>query len=163
MSDETAKSGLSTEHSEFERQDLSAKGVFSFLVGLAIIGVIAHFILTGMYAYLGRYEREHQPPQNPLVKITEADTRLVSAEDVKKFPLPQLEVNERGQLNDRRLAEEKELNSYGWVDEKAGVVRIPIERAMQLVAERGLPVKSPETAPPAGKLSAKHSKEKVAK
>jgi len=36
------------------------------------------------------------------------------------------------------LKEEQTLNTYGWVDQKAGVVRIPIERAMQLIAERGL-------------------------
>ena len=36
---------------------------------------------------------------------------------------------------------EKELYSYGWVDEKAGTVHIPIERAMDLIAQRGLPVR----------------------
>ena len=35
--------------------------------------------------------------------------------------------------------EQTELNTYGWVDKSAGVVRIPIERAMQLLVERGLP------------------------
>src|SRR5208282_5249649 len=34
------------------------------------------------------------------------------------------------------------LHSYGWVDEKAGTVRIPIERAMDLLVQRGLPVRS---------------------
>jgi hypothetical protein len=43
------------------------------------------------------------------------------------------------------LQEEQTLNSYGWVDEKTGVVRVPIERAMQLLAQRGL-----TTTPKAG-------------
>ena len=39
------------------------------------------------------------------------------------------------------MEEEKTLYSYGWVDEKAGTVRIPIERAMDLLVQRGLPVR----------------------
>ena len=37
--------------------------------------------------------------------------------------------------------EDNELYSYGWVDEKAGTVHIPIDRAMELLVERGLPVR----------------------
>jgi hypothetical protein len=36
------------------------------------------------------------------------------------------------------LKEEQTLDSYSWVDQKTGVVRIPIDRAMQLIAQRGL-------------------------
>jgi hypothetical protein len=36
------------------------------------------------------------------------------------------------------------LHSYGWVDEQAGLVRIPITRAMELLTERGLPVRPPQ-------------------
>jgi hypothetical protein len=43
-----------------------------------------------------------------------------------------------------RAADEAILNSYGWVDEEAGVVRIPIDRAMELTLERGLPTRSEE-------------------
>ena len=36
-------------------------------------------------------------------------------------------------------AEEQELNSYGWVDAGNGITRIPIDRAMDLILEQGLP------------------------
>jgi hypothetical protein len=49
--------------------------------------------------------------------------------------------------------EEKSLYSYGWVDEKAGIVRIPIERAMDLLVQRGLPVR-PQGADEVGKGTA---------
>jgi hypothetical protein len=42
----------------------------------------------------------------------------------------------------RRLVGAELLEGYQWVDEQAGVVRIPIERAMELLAERGLPSRS---------------------
>ncbi len=40
-----------------------------------------------------------------------------------------------------RAAEEKILHSYGWIDQQKGIVRIPIERAMELTAQRGLPAR----------------------
>lgn len=142
MSEET-KHAVSGNHDGFEREDMSARAVFGFLVGLAIVTVLIYFVLRGVYSYLDAYESAHQPPQNPLVQKTEADTRQVTPDEAGKFPQPRLETNERGQLNDVRLPEEETLNSYGWVDQKAGVVHIPIERAMELVAQRGLPVHSP--------------------
>jgi len=57
------------------------------------------------------------------------------------FPSPQLEVNERTELNDERLREENTLSTYDYVDKNAGTVRIPIDRAMELVAQRGLPTR----------------------
>jgi hypothetical protein len=48
-----------------------------------------------------------------------------------------------------RAEHEAALRSYGWVDREAGVVRVPIDVAMKLVLEEGLPVRQPETAPPA--------------
>lgn len=124
---------------EFERRDLSAGGILAFLVGLAVFGIVMHLILAGMFKFLDSYEKTHEPPQNPLVKAVNADTRQGTPEDANKFPQPRLESNERDQLNDRRLKEEETLNSYGWIDQKAGVAHIPIERAMELIAQRGLP------------------------
>jgi hypothetical protein len=149
MSKETSKRGKPGNVGGFERQDLTAKAVFSFLVGLAVVCALVYFVLRGMYAYLDAYQKAHQPPQSPLVKTTEADTRTVAPEEITKFPQPRLEKNERLEIKDFRLQEEKALNSYGWVDEKAGVVHIPIERAMQLVAQRGLPTRPPNGQNPA--------------
>jgi hypothetical protein len=122
---------------EFEHQDLSPGPVYAFLGGLAVAGILIYFALWGLYRYLDYHQRSHQPPPNPLVQ-PEADTRKVLPETIQKFPQPRLEKNERVEINDLLLKEEQTLNSYGWVDQKAGVVRIPIERAMQLIAQRGL-------------------------
>ena len=55
------------------------------------------------------------------------------------FPEPRLEVRPSGELEKLRAAEKRQMNSYGWIDRNAGIVHIPIDRAMQLIAERGLP------------------------
>jgi hypothetical protein len=136
MTEET-KHGERNPELEFEHQDLKPSGVYAFLTGLALAGIVIYFVLMGLYHYLDIYESSHQPPQNPLV-TTEADTRHVSPQRIKEFPQPRLESNERTEINDFLLKEEQTLDSYGWVDQKNGVVRIPIERAMQLIAQRGL-------------------------
>jgi hypothetical protein len=140
MSDEL---NLHREHDEvaYEREDLSSRGIFAFLIGLALLGVLIHFALKGMYGYLDSYQKQHQPPGNPLVSQTENDSRKVSNADIARFPQPRLETNERLEINDFRLQEEKKLNSYDWIDQKAGIARIPIDRAMQLLAQRGLPTR----------------------
>lgn len=133
---------------EFEQSDLGAKGIFSFLLGLAVFGVILHYLLMGMYGVLDRYEQRHQPPLSPLATPVEKGQTPDLANVRAKFPEPRLEVNERRELQGVVLAQEQQLNSYGWVDEKSGIVYIPIERAMQLIAQKGLPTRGQSSAAP---------------
>jgi hypothetical protein len=133
----------STGNGGYERSDIGVKGVLYFLLGLAVAGVFTYFIVDGLYSYLDKRSEARQTPVNPLVTNAPADTRHIPNDYPKgAFPDPRLENAERGQLNDIRLKEEQTLSSYDWVDEKAGTVRIPIERAMDLIAQRGLPVRA---------------------
>ena len=59
-------------------------------------------------------------------------------------PTPRLQANPRGDLLELRETEDRLLTTYGWVDRNAGVVRIPIEQAMRLTVERGLPSNAPK-------------------
>ena len=97
-----------------------------------------------MYSFLDKYERSQMATASPLVTTKGAMSRVVTQEDMDKTfkdnGAPMLETNERGQFRDFLLNQENQLNSYGWVDEKAGVAHIPIERAMELTVQRGLPV-----------------------
>jgi hypothetical protein len=54
-----------------------------------------------------------------------------------------LQVNEAADLAAYRASEDAVKNQYAWMDQEAGIVRIPVHRAMERVAEQGLPV-SPE-------------------
>jgi len=152
-----------TKHGQdgFERQDLTAQGVFGFLISLAVGGVLVYYVVWGLYDFMDARQKSHQPQQSPLVKQAKTDPRIVLPEEITKFPQPRLEQNERVEINEFRLKEEQTLNSYGWVDEKAGVVRIPIERAMQLVAQHGLPA-TPKagTVPPSAVTVANQAAER---
>ena len=130
---ETRKPSLSA---RISRLTLSS----SFWSGWLSCCLLVVLALKGMYVYLDGYERRHEPMQNPLVQTT-ANTRDVSPGDMAKFPQPRLETNEPREINDFRVQEERTLHSYGWVDQQAGVVRIPIAHAMELVTQRGLPTR----------------------
>jgi hypothetical protein len=138
----------------FEHQDLSPRGVYAFLLVLAVGVILVVLLLFAIYHAMDAYERKHQPSQSPLVQQGQADTRVVSPNNIDAFPQPRLEGNERLEINRFLVQEEQTLNSYDWVDQKAGVVRIPIDRAMQLIAQRGLP-----TTPKAGTAPAAAGKE----
>ncbi len=71
-------------------------------------------------------------------------------------PAPRLQVRGVRHWTDFQAAERERLESYGWMDRSTGAVHIPIDRAMDLVAERGVgplpaaPVAIPSTAPMPG-------------
>ena len=136
------------EEVEFEQEDLGARPILIFLAALVIGCVLVALLLRGLYSYLDAYQNRHEPVQNPLAQQTRTDPRLVEPGDIAKFPQPRLETNETIDINKFRLQEEQTLNSYGWVDQEAGVVRIPIDRAMELLAQRGLPTRPPAGAAP---------------
>jgi hypothetical protein len=139
---------LHNQEVEFEREDLGAKPILTFLITLTVGCVLVALVLRGMYSYLSAYENHHQPVQSPLVPPARVETRIVTPGDIARFPQPRLESDERLEINDFRRLEEEKLNSYGWVDQQAGVVRIPIDRAIQLVAQRGLPTRPPTSVAP---------------
>lgn len=153
-------------HGDYERRDITVAGVVYFLIGLGAAIVFVYFIANGIFAFLNkRYETE-QPPVSPLVTSAPTDTRRIPPQygnNYEKylkegFPAPQLEINERTELNGERLREEDTLSTYGWVDQNTGKVRIPIDRAMDLLAERGLPVRSGATAEAAAASKAQPEK-----
>ncbi|MGA7078142.1 MAG: hypothetical protein WBQ43_20865 [Terriglobales bacterium] len=159
MSDEMMNHSHET---EFEREDLGTRGVFAFMIGLAVIGIVIYFIIVGMYSFLDNYERSQMSTASPLVTTKGAMSRVVTQADMDKAfkdnGAPMLETNERGQFKDFLINQEDQLNSYGWVDKDAGVAHIPIQRAMDLIVQQGLPVYPQSSADAAaGKREGKRS------
>jgi hypothetical protein len=151
MSDETQNHGHSGHQVEFEHEDLGTRGVYAFLIGLAVVGIVIYFIIVGMYKFLDSYEISQSATASPLVTSRDVSSRFIQYDPGKpdyvdtKFKdngAPMLEIDERTQLRKYLTDQEIQLNTYGWVDEKAGVAHIPIERAMELMVQRGVPVHS---------------------
>lgn len=68
-------------------------------------------------------------------------------------PAPRLQVEPRLELEHYRQQQQQMLTSYGWVDRPNGIVRIPIDRAITLLLERGLPTRT--QGAPAGETGGK--------
>ncbi len=74
--------------------------------------------------------------------LTEREGLVASAEADFLPPEPRLQVTAGMDLDQLRAREESLLSSYGWVDEQAGIVRVPVERAMELALRRGFAVRA---------------------
>src|SRR4051794_31733043 len=116
MSDEHLNHAHSGHGVEFEREDLGSRGIFAFMIGLAITGVVIYFIITGMYSYLEKSEQAKVAASSPLMKPDDAARvadRTVNGDYVRnKFKennAPLLEVDERSQLGSFVMNQEKQL------------------------------------------------------
>jgi hypothetical protein len=150
-------------HADYERRDIGVGGVLYFLLGLAVFLLVCYFVVGAIFHYLEKRSNAQQTPVSPMITNAPVDTRKLPTdyrEYLKhNFPSPQLEVDERTQLNKIRLDEEERLSTYDYIDKQAGTIRIPIERAMDLIAQRGLPVRS-QAAGASGEPAKQREKEK---
>ena len=113
-----------------ETSDVNIRAIFGFGIGLAMTTVGIGFAVWLLFQYFTAREARTVFTEYPL-----------AVQEPRQPPGPRLQTNPRQDLSDLRAREDERLNSYGWVDKNTGVVRIPIERAMQLVVERGLPTR----------------------
>ena len=146
---------------EYEHEDLGTHGVFVFMIVLVVTGFVSYFIIDGMYKFLDKYAKSQMVSASPLVKPVDPMSRVYTQDEMDKTfkdnGAPMLETNEMGQFRGFLLDQEDQLNSYGWVDEKAGVAHIPITEAMKLT-EGKIPLYTPgaaETKAPAQKAAGK--------
>jgi hypothetical protein len=112
-----------------ETEDASVVSIVRAGAGLAVIVVLSGLIVYAVFQFLVSHPVS-TGPANPM------------AETVREFPpQPRIEDHPAAELNALHAQEERLLSTYGWTDKKAGVVRIPIDRAMRLQMERGFPAR----------------------
>ena len=116
----------SSPNTGYETSDVDPKPVIWFGVALAAMVAVTIAAMAWMFDYLAAREDRLDASGSPL-----ADTR-------ERPAAPPLQVTPSSDLTQMRAREEALLNSYGWVDRQEGLVRIPIERAMEILAGRGL-------------------------
>ena len=114
-----------------EESDVNIRAIFGFGIGLAVAGIVISFVVWLLFQHFEARESRKVTPEFPLA--AQQGNRLP--------PEPRLQTNPRADLADLRAQEESVLETYGWVDKNASVVRIPIEEAMKLTVQRGLPAR----------------------
>jgi hypothetical protein len=115
-----------------EGSDVNVRGILIFGLGLFVTAAAIHVLVWLLFLYFAGREATRGVTAYPLA--ADQQTRVP--------PEPRLQTNPREDLRQFREQEDAILNSYGWVDRPAGVVRIPIEDAMKLMLRRGLPSRS---------------------
>ena len=126
----------------YERRDAVAWATIR--AGLYILATmfLTAVVLVPLYRLFGRREKAEQRP---------AATVLAPSARAPEPAFPRLVTSEPAVLGQFRAQEDALLTSWGWVEKDRGVARMPIDEAMKIVAERGLPTfPAPEATPAAG-------------
>jgi hypothetical protein len=98
-----------------------------FLAGLAIMLIVVSGLMAGLFYWFERDAAEADPAPPAL------------ATDDQQTPGPLLQVSPRQDLELMRKREETWLTTPSWIDKERGIARIPIDRAIAVTAEGGLP------------------------
>ena len=117
-------------HGDHEKRDINPRGVVIFAVGLAILCVLSGAAALAVFRYLDNRLVQAETPVSP-----------VNLPAGQLPPEPRLLTDEPSNLATYRQEQDDRLLTYGWVDKQSGVVRIPIERAKELILQRGLPTR----------------------
>ena len=113
-----------------EGDGVSYQGIVWFVVILTATTVFCMALVWGVFRVTEYRTTRNEPQPAPLATPVG-----------ERPPGPNLLTDEAGNLRTFREREEAALTTYGWMDERAGTVRVPIDRAKELVLERGLPVR----------------------
>jgi hypothetical protein len=109
-----------------EESDIVLRPVVVAGLGLLVVLVLTAAAMFGLFHVLEREEARLSPPANP----------LAAAEGPRLPPQPRLQAHPLKDLEALRKAENELLTTYAWVDKSAGTVRIPIARAIEILAQR---------------------------
>jgi len=130
----------------YEKRDVNARVILYFVLVLFLVLAVTLVSMRGLFGYFSATQKLG-PGASPF-----DNSRALP-------PTPRLQVEPAADLNQMRQTQEEMLNSYGWVDKTAGTVRVPIDRAMDMLIEQKLPVRpsasSSQLAEPAGKEKTK--------
>jgi hypothetical protein len=113
-----------------EKTDVPARPLAN--IGIAIVVLVggSFLAIAIMFKVFDYYQPRFDRPPHPM-----ADKRQVSS-------APRIQIDPPQQKKDLRQIEDHLLTTYDWVEQDEGLVRIPIKRAIEILAEKNLPVKT---------------------
>lgn len=134
--------GVLNPETHHETSDVDVRGILWFVVIFVVFAVVTHVFLYFLYgAFRHHFRGDVQPARTAIT----APAALPQTPRLQPFP----QKDQNGQpispnastpvvdMTEMRAAEDEALKNAGWVDKQKGIVRIPIERAKQLVVQRG--------------------------
>ncbi len=122
-----------------ESSDVSIRAIIITAGTLAVGAAIVCLLVYGIFRYLADHPLS-SPRPNPLAET----------EQQQIPPMPRIEDHPAVELKDLHSQEDQILTTYGWTDKDKGIVRLPVDKAMELKLQQGFPTK-PGTNQPGGK------------
>jgi hypothetical protein len=144
----------------YEASDASVPGIAVFLVALLIFVGVCGVLCYGIGKVFNAHMNKEDGPNSKWTKTVDVrqlgnlpsspELQNKMAEITQSFPTPRVQTDDGNQdIANLHAREDLLLDNYTWVDRSKGQVRIPVDRAMELIAQRGLPVAQPvQTAAP---------------
>lgn len=135
----------------YEQTDANITGIAVFLIALAIFAAVAGILCYGIGKVINAHLNKEDGPNTKWTKSVDIrqlgnmpsspELQNKIATLTKTFPTPRVQIDNGDQdIADLHAREDLLLDNYTWVDQSKGTVRIPIDHAMQLIAQQGLPV-----------------------
>jgi hypothetical protein len=127
--------GHGTPHEGYEHSDANPRSLFKWALALFIVLVVVFVTMKWLFFFYGKVQSLGRPA-SPF-----ENARVLP-------PQPRLQTEPRADLHAYCAQQLAALNSYGWEDQNTGVVHIPVDRAMELTLQQGLPARAAgEVAP----------------
>lgn len=117
---------------KYEHTDIDPAIGYKFALWLAVAMLLSFGIVFGTFKFFDSRENAAN---------TAARRYPLAAEYERPVPTPSLQTQPFRDIYMLRDEEARKLQSYGWVDKEGGVARIPIDRAMELMLQRGFPAR----------------------
>lgn len=125
---------------KYEHSDIDPAIGYKFALWLAVAMVASFGIVYGVFKFFDSEE----------ASANRAAQRFPLAAGIQRpQPTPALQTQPFRDIYVLRGEEATKLQSYGWIDKDGGIARVPIDRAMEMVLQRGFPVRA-EAAPAMG-------------
>src|ERR1700690_4245094 len=117
----------------YEHADANVRSLYRYGLVLAILIVAGMFAMNSTYRFFAKIE-SRGPPAWPFENV-----RVLP-------PAPRIQPHPGLDLKSYCAAEQQQLSTYGWVDQHNGLVRIPVDRAMEMVLQKGLAARAGDQA-----------------
>lgn len=126
----------------YETRDVKIRPLAVFIAGITVMAIatylVVYLVIRLFSAQAANQDAQIQPVAGQAQPAAPGEERLP--------PEPRIQANPAADLKTLRDQEDVMLTTYGWVDARGGVVRVPIDVAMQQVLKDGLPVRQQEKA-----------------
>jgi hypothetical protein len=130
-----------------ETGEVPARPVAVFILVIAAASVVVFLAMLATFRFFAGVEDRKNPPMPP----------LEAAGQGRLPPEPRLQITPRLDYLAFKAGQDSVLGSYGWVDRDSGLVRIPIERAIRILSEQGLPERSGRAVTPDLRMREPHA------